>query len=341
MAVRLRYLAHDLEVPPGQFFVGRSVECQLSLDDPLVSRKHALLTVRGGRVMLEDLESRNGVFVNGERIAGQYLLHDGDVLRIGSQELTLHYPQDTIPDGAELASSMRQTTAQIDTPAEPMPAPGFEGRHLTPPPASPGRRMFTSPPATPGRRLPPAPTGGALPASDPTPLVDLSDHDEEATFIHSGSALLPPPSQHPDRRVNQLVLVGGVAEKALALGRAEEAERLLSKTLHEILEKAREGDLPGSDLALRASRLAARLGAASQNGIWIDYVVELYARREDLMPPPIVDELHKSIRRVKSIDLRRLRDYLALLREKSAGYGPADRFLLQRIEGLERLSALK
>src|SRR4051794_16641207 len=90
MAVRLRYLAHDLEVPAGQFVVGRTSDCQLSLDDPLVSRRHALLTVRGGTVLVEDLGSRNGVLVNGTKITKPFLLKDGDVVKIGSQVLTLY-----------------------------------------------------------------------------------------------------------------------------------------------------------------------------------------------------------------------------------------------------------
>ena len=66
MAYRLRYLAHDLELPIGEFVVGRSTECQLSLDDPLVSRRHAVLRVRRDGVSVQDLGSRNGVLVNGD-----------------------------------------------------------------------------------------------------------------------------------------------------------------------------------------------------------------------------------------------------------------------------------
>ena len=89
MSVRLRYLAHDLEVPEGQFAIGRSSDCQLSLDDPLVSRRHAVLVVRGESVEVEDLGSRNGVLVNGVRVAKPTRLVDGDVLTVGQQQLTI------------------------------------------------------------------------------------------------------------------------------------------------------------------------------------------------------------------------------------------------------------
>jgi len=50
-----------------------------------VSRRHARILRRGGRVVVEDLDSANGTFVNGEKL-GPYLpepLNDGDILRLG------------------------------------------------------------------------------------------------------------------------------------------------------------------------------------------------------------------------------------------------------------------
>lgn len=89
MRFRLRYLAHELEMPQGEFVIGRSTECQLSLDDPLVSRRHAALLVGSDGVTIQDLGSRNGVDINGLRIAGQASLKDGDKITIGSQEMIL------------------------------------------------------------------------------------------------------------------------------------------------------------------------------------------------------------------------------------------------------------
>jgi len=85
MRWRLRYLQHDLELSEGQFAVGRNATCQLSLDDPLVSRRHALLTVTNDGVTIEDLTSRNGVLVNGKRIDGRVDLQVGDRIMIGAQ----------------------------------------------------------------------------------------------------------------------------------------------------------------------------------------------------------------------------------------------------------------
>jgi hypothetical protein len=55
----------------------------------------------------------------------------------------------------------------------------------------------------------------------------------------------------------------------------------------------------------------------------------------------VVDELYTAMRKVNGVDLVRLRGYLASLRAKQATLGPAERFLVQRIEGLERLAVLR
>lgn len=86
---RLRYQATDLELPEGEFVIGRSSSCNLSLDDALVSRRHAVLEVTADGVTVEDLGSRNGVLVNGDRIEGRVQLEAGDVLTIGLSQLTL------------------------------------------------------------------------------------------------------------------------------------------------------------------------------------------------------------------------------------------------------------
>lgn len=87
MAFTLRYLAHELPLAEGSFIIGRSDECQLSLDDSLVNRRHASLEVRADRASLTDLGSRNGTFVNGVRIDAQRELQDGDKITIGAQEM--------------------------------------------------------------------------------------------------------------------------------------------------------------------------------------------------------------------------------------------------------------
>ena len=89
MSYRLRYQQHDLDLTDGQFVIGRAATCQISLDDPMVSRNHAKLTVKGERVTVEDLGSRNGIRVNGQQVTGQRQLSVGDIVGVGSQDLLL------------------------------------------------------------------------------------------------------------------------------------------------------------------------------------------------------------------------------------------------------------
>jgi hypothetical protein len=144
------------------------------------------------------------------------------------------------------------------------------------------------------------------------------------------------------RSVQSLRLIGSVAEKALALGRVEEAERLLGNLLAGIVAKAKVKPAEvDPDIAEQCARWGLRLAVASSRSAWLDYVFELYTLLARPLPAPMVDELYTVVRRVKGLELRTIRAYLAALRSQAASFGPADRFLLQRIEGLERLVALQ
>jgi len=63
--------------------IGRDPSSTIRLDSPYVSRPHARVELRGGRVTLVDLGSRNGSLLNGARISGTVPLHDRDVITIG------------------------------------------------------------------------------------------------------------------------------------------------------------------------------------------------------------------------------------------------------------------
>ncbi len=84
---RLRLLLQEFDVPPGETVLGRSPECHITIDDPLVSREHAKVLHMGDRVILRDLGSRNGSKINGDPLHGEIELKDGDRIRIGNQEI--------------------------------------------------------------------------------------------------------------------------------------------------------------------------------------------------------------------------------------------------------------
>jgi len=244
----LRYSDRDIDLPEGEFVIGRAATCQLSLDDPLVSRNHATLSVTPESVVLSDLGSRNGVRVNGDRIESKRTLAHGDKISIGSQDMVVM-----------------------------------------------SRREF---------------------AAD--------------TLI-----------QAPTQRAATFGLLGILADKALAMGKGEEAEKLLFEQLDQLLVDAQRGvNVPLGTLE-RASDYALKLGSATGNGRWVDYIFKLHAALGRPCPAIVVDELYTVLRKVRAVNLSILRDYLESLRELSGSFGPADRFLLSRIEGLERLAAAK
>jgi hypothetical protein len=76
-----------LLVPPGGGTIGRSRDCEITLDDVGISRHHAELRPGPGGWTIADLGSTNGVVVNGEDIRGAQPLHPGDRVELGSTEI--------------------------------------------------------------------------------------------------------------------------------------------------------------------------------------------------------------------------------------------------------------
>jgi adenylate cyclase len=67
--------------------IGRHPGQNIQIHDRVVSKEHALITMAEGQFWLQDINSRNGTFVNGERIRGRTLLSDRDVIRLGETQL--------------------------------------------------------------------------------------------------------------------------------------------------------------------------------------------------------------------------------------------------------------
>ncbi len=68
--------------------LGRGDQAEIRLDDPFASSRHAQLVVQGGIVVIEDLGSTNGTYLNEELLSGPQPLHPGDRVRIGDSEFT-------------------------------------------------------------------------------------------------------------------------------------------------------------------------------------------------------------------------------------------------------------
>ncbi len=89
-------LSHSVTVAGKGVSIGRHPENTFSIDDGLASRYHCVIEPTGSvaegtdGIILKDLGSRNGTKVNGERIADDTMLGDGDVVRVGKHEFTVH-----------------------------------------------------------------------------------------------------------------------------------------------------------------------------------------------------------------------------------------------------------
>jgi len=66
--------------------IGRSDECDIVIESPYVSARHALIKKRGKRFYIEDLNSTNGTFVNGKRVRIARI-KNGDVITLGDVDL--------------------------------------------------------------------------------------------------------------------------------------------------------------------------------------------------------------------------------------------------------------
>jgi len=71
-----------LPLTKGTTRIGRGISCDLTVEDAAVSRRHALVVKRGADHVLLDDRSRNGTFLNGERIV-EAVLRDGDEFLVG------------------------------------------------------------------------------------------------------------------------------------------------------------------------------------------------------------------------------------------------------------------
>jgi pSer/pThr/pTyr-binding forkhead associated (FHA) protein len=84
---RLLFKDREIELVEGENVLGRDPDLAVAIRDASVSRRHARILVAGASVRVEDLKSKNGTFVGGERVVDGALLTDGDELRVGSVTL--------------------------------------------------------------------------------------------------------------------------------------------------------------------------------------------------------------------------------------------------------------
>lgn len=71
----------------GMIVCGRGEDCDIQLDTVSVSRHHGMFTQKNGQLAYRDLGSTNGTFKNGEKIAGETIVHEKDILVLGNVQM--------------------------------------------------------------------------------------------------------------------------------------------------------------------------------------------------------------------------------------------------------------
>jgi hypothetical protein len=226
---RLRFLLQEFDLPRGATLLGRSSECHVTIEDPLVSRQHARIVLEGDEAIVSDLGSRNGVKVNGVTIRQPTLLQDGDRIRIGTQELVFCR--------VEAVKASAKTTGFL--------------RHCA------------------KCHLPYPQEVGQCPNCGGTESV------EEDTL--SGQF-------GPQERASwSLQLLIEVLDKALTMGRVEDAERVVRRASVQVEERIVRGEeVDGEQLSMLATA-ALRVALASNDPTWAAWVPQVY-RRAGLVP---------------------------------------------------------
>jgi len=87
---RLAWGPREVTLCEGENVLGRASDAAAWIDSTTVSRHHARILVEGARATLEDLGSKNGTYLGGQRLSSPMPLADGDEIRVGSVRLTFH-----------------------------------------------------------------------------------------------------------------------------------------------------------------------------------------------------------------------------------------------------------
>ena len=167
-----------------QFMIGRAEDCHLKPRSELISRYHCALLVEPSYVAVRDLGSKNGVYVNGERIGVEQELKNGDRLAIGPLEFEVVVVADAPVKTDPVADLVARVVAE-NTVAPVKPAPVQAASQPAPvAPAAPEPPTAQAAPVAPAYKpspvQPAAPAGATSSADDKDDLADwlLGDDDD-------------------------------------------------------------------------------------------------------------------------------------------------------------------
>ncbi|MCL4820329.1 MAG: FHA domain-containing protein [Vicinamibacteria bacterium] len=291
MRFHVRYASgteHDVDLTGTIATLGRDPSCDLVLNDPKCSRRHAVLEGEPGSLSIRDSGSANGVFVNGKRVDRTPLV-GGDVIQVGEVFLTVLEeptartvvmeaedldlsPTSSHPPGALDDAPVTRDAAAVSgegpRPIVPkLPSSADLARPLPPPPPPP-IRPAGAPPESP-LTVPPPPEVLAAPPR-PRPAVAPPPRP------------LPPPA--PPRSAAAPPAPPGPPRPAAQPLRPEPAARAVPAPQPAVLLPLAPGS-PGRSLAVTALAGAAGLNAVLS--LALAFVVAIWAPRGFPLPPAL------------------------------------------------------
>ena len=292
-----------IELPLGDFLLGRDDACDCPLQSHLVSRRHAVVHVGPQQAVIEDLDSRNGVLVNGEPLREPRPRAQGDRVYIGAEWIHVLVAPTLAPRTLAAPPTCAACGAPLTIRDVRCRACGA-GESAVP---HSGERVSS-------RRI--------------RPRAATVDFDALATQQHDALELLAGVARKSIDR--------GRYEDAQRLV-APQLEAMLERRAQQD-RSAVESDR--SERSYRARRfnqgveLALELAAGVEPGRWIDWVLRMHIAEGRVMAVETVDALHLLVRQCGYHDRTTIERYLGWLHAGADAMTPADRFALRRIEGL-------
>ncbi len=270
-------------MPRGATVIGRSLDCNLTIEDPLVSRQHARIVIDDVGEHVEDMGSRNGVRVNGVQIKGPTPLADGDRVRIGTQDFVF-----CRVDPAGKAHSKTTGVLRLCSKC-----------HL------------------------------------PYPRESVSCPNCEATEQTDEETLSGTFGNESQTAWNVQLLVEAL-ERALSLGRVQDAERIVRRATAQVEELVANGGAIDPKALAALAMQAASATTATNDPTWLLWVLDIYRRTDRVPPVEVVDRVGDASAEHAGVVRGALEGLLRQLRVGAPSAVPADAEALVRLEGIRR-----
>ena len=178
-----------LDFDSEEITIGRAEENDICLEKGNISKKHTKVVVKDGKIIVLDLKSTNGTYVNGKKLAGPQAIRPSDKVYIGDFILNVEPPDfaEDVPDAAEKAAAAPASADRNAlAPAEAESAPAAEAPALPAPP--PPAYAPVPSPVAPAAYVPPPPRDARVASTSPAPRPQFTPAPKPASRTPPSSA---------------------------------------------------------------------------------------------------------------------------------------------------------